>query len=477
MHSGESFLDWLRQQAPDTLSIRDIAHLVHQAADALQDMHNHSKVHRHVAPANFFIHPNKTYLDLPNLLLTGSEQSSHTEAAANPLYMAPEQWYGTPVPATDQYALAIIAYQLLTWHSPFQGTWDQLRYQHLQVMPQPPGVFSARIPSAVDAVILRALSKKPEDRFPSIAAFAGAFLQAAQVPYPTSNASMFETRGTTESRKVGIISQPARAVASYREQSVAARTTNSNVMYINRISPSSQIRELLLLGLVFLLVIGCIGLGFSAIVKRNQTALNLIQDPTNAVATSEAQYAATITSRTPIFADSLSSNASHHWDEGATCVFKDGTYHVLVLDHPGRLDLCRLRDMTLANVAVQVDVSFLSGDHAGLIFRYNHTKWYSFEVFPNGAFNVLRFDAKAEVRLTPLLPFGTRSTAIATGSQKNTLLVIANGPDIKLYINSVFVGEVRDSAYANGLPGFVVVTSTTETNGDASFSNFKVYKL
>ncbi len=52
--------------------------------------------------------------------------------------MAPEQWQGYPVPATDQYALAIMVYQLLTGPLPFKGNQAQLMYQHLQEQPPPP---------------------------------------------------------------------------------------------------------------------------------------------------------------------------------------------------------------------------------------------------------------------------------------------------------------------------------------------------
>ena len=68
--------------------------------------------------------------------------------------------------------------QLLTGTSPFLGNMQQVMYQHLQVLPKPPSSINSRIPPAVDDVILRALAKKPEDRFPSVQAFATAFEQA-----------------------------------------------------------------------------------------------------------------------------------------------------------------------------------------------------------------------------------------------------------------------------------------------------------
>src|SRR5258707_1017539 len=101
-----------------------------------------------------------------------------------PTYMAPEQWSGHPVPATDQYALAIMAYELLTGRTPFTGAMGSVMYQHLMTQPPSPSVLNPQISQAIDAVILRALAKQPEDRFPSITEFAQAFQVAVQDTSP-----------------------------------------------------------------------------------------------------------------------------------------------------------------------------------------------------------------------------------------------------------------------------------------------------
>jgi serine/threonine protein kinase len=92
--------------------------------------------------------------------------------------MAPEQWQDHPVPATDQYALAVMTYELLTGRPPFQGNHSQLMYQHFHVQPNPPSSINSRISSDIDAVVLRALAKQPAHRFPSIASFDRALQQA-----------------------------------------------------------------------------------------------------------------------------------------------------------------------------------------------------------------------------------------------------------------------------------------------------------
>jgi len=184
-----SLVDWLRnQRTPDQLSSSIVVAFIRQAASALQHAHNHRLMHLDVKLSNFLVRSQEDRPDCPDLLLADFGISKFSTATATasqsirgtPLSMAPEQWNGVPVAATDQYALAIMAYQLLTRQSPFQGNMQQLMYQHLFQSPMPPSVYNTRIAQSVDAVILRALAKKSEDRFPSVSDFANAFEQAWQ---------------------------------------------------------------------------------------------------------------------------------------------------------------------------------------------------------------------------------------------------------------------------------------------------------
>jgi serine/threonine protein kinase len=185
--SEGSLVDWLRSQKDTgTLSSQEVIYFIHQASNALQHAHNHNLMHLDVKPSNFLIRQRDDSPNRPDLLLADFGIAKFNTATAiasqsirgTPAFMAPEQWAGVPVPATDQYALAIMAYQLLTGRSPFIGNMQRVMYQHLQESPMPASMFNSRIPKTVDVVLLRALAKKPQDRFPSISAFAQAFEQA-----------------------------------------------------------------------------------------------------------------------------------------------------------------------------------------------------------------------------------------------------------------------------------------------------------
>ncbi len=183
-----SLAGWLRQRVEKPLSPQDIAFVIEQAAEGLQYAHDHDVIHLDVKPSNFLLRGNKKNPNHPTLLLAdfGIARSSTTVSNTSrtirgtPTAMAPEQWTSSPVPATDQYALAVMTYEMLTGRPPFVGSMEQLMYQHFSTPPPGPNTFNTALPAEVNPVLIRALAKKPEDRFPSIAAFADALQNAVQ---------------------------------------------------------------------------------------------------------------------------------------------------------------------------------------------------------------------------------------------------------------------------------------------------------
>lgn len=237
---------------------------------------------------------------------------------------------------------------------------------------------------------------------------------------------------------------------------------NPNIIGSNRLSRPSHLRGLLLLGIVFIIVVSGIGFGFYALLKNNQTA-----------GSSETGLARAITSSKPIFADNLSSNIIGLWDSDKTaCVFKGGTYHVLV-STADTVNGCGEQKFTIDNFAIEVDVSLLSGNNAGVYFRYNSSKdiYYLFSITRQGEF----FFAVMHGQTPYAIISPTKTTAISAGNARNTLLVTGKGSDFKFFINGVFVGEAQNNIIPSGFMGFFVQTSKAETSGEASFSNLKMF--
>ncbi len=199
-----SLVDWLRRQGGTLLPLQDVVHLVVQVAEALQHAHRHQIIHLDVKASNFLVRGREESGHLPDLLLADfgiAHLSAATSTASQsirgtPSSMPPEQWAGHPVAASDQYALAIMIYQLLTGTVPFQGNMQQMMYQHLNESPRPPSVHNANISASIDTVLLRALAKKPEERFPSILAFTAAFQTACQDRQDGSSHEEYEIPAT-----------------------------------------------------------------------------------------------------------------------------------------------------------------------------------------------------------------------------------------------------------------------------------------
>ena len=175
----------LRQRHPrgECLSLETTVTYVKQIAAALHYAHQHDVMHRDVKPENMLLgdHQVVRLSDFGLALLAPSpEQLSTQEMSGTIPYMAPEQLQGKPRPASDQYALGIVAYEWLCGVRPFEGNYWQLAHQHISVPPPPLREKDPSLPASVEAVVLKALAKDPQQRYGSVHLFAQAFEQAAQ---------------------------------------------------------------------------------------------------------------------------------------------------------------------------------------------------------------------------------------------------------------------------------------------------------
>ena len=163
-------------------SLGEIAELLRQVGSALDYAHSQGVVHRDIKPSNILFdnHGNAYLVDfgIAKLLEATATGLTGTGAVVGTFaYMAPEQWRAEPLtPATDQYALGVMTYALVTGHLPFEApTPAGVMHAHLNERPRPPRVHRPDVPDAVEQVIERALAKKPGERFPTCTAFAQAF--------------------------------------------------------------------------------------------------------------------------------------------------------------------------------------------------------------------------------------------------------------------------------------------------------------
>jgi serine/threonine-protein kinase len=167
-----------------------IVPILTQVCDALQAAHLNGVVHRDLKPENIFLvrHDRTPHfvkvLDFGIAkLLDGARAPGQTSLGTiigTPEYMAPEQWAGKGVDGrTDLYALGIIAYELLSGRTPFgKGGLGSLLHAHLQEMPAAPHEVNRSVPVFLSQLVMRAMAKRPEDRFKSAAEMRAALEQA-----------------------------------------------------------------------------------------------------------------------------------------------------------------------------------------------------------------------------------------------------------------------------------------------------------
>ncbi len=173
----------LRQHiAPgEKLAPDKVKRLLSPVASALHYAHMSNIIHGNLHPGNLLIKEhNDTSPLLAEFSLTpsGFTPSLDDEEFAIP-YMAPEQLRGQPGAASDQYALAVMAYEWLCGRRPYEATdREQLQQQQQQAPFSLPSSLNSAISPAVERVIVQALAPDPTERFPHIQAFADHYLSA-----------------------------------------------------------------------------------------------------------------------------------------------------------------------------------------------------------------------------------------------------------------------------------------------------------
>jgi serine/threonine-protein kinase len=174
------------------MEIKRALKILEQVAAALDYAHKAGIVHRDVKPSNILIDSNdKAILTDFGLVLRQSVDQTLGTAFGTPRYISPEQAVASEdaIPQSDIYSLAVILFEILTGQSLFKGSTPmEMALSHIHQAPPPARSINQDIPPAVEAEILKALSKDPKQRHQN----ATDLIQAVKKGYGMSNASTEE---------------------------------------------------------------------------------------------------------------------------------------------------------------------------------------------------------------------------------------------------------------------------------------------
>jgi serine/threonine-protein kinase len=216
-----------RGQIPADEAVRILTPL----ADALDYAHRSGIVHRDIKPGNVFVLADgrPKLMDVGVAHLESSSMTAQGHFFGSPSYMAPEQVSGGQVAAAaDLFSLAVVAYEMMTGHRPFEGaSITAIMYRVVNEDPPAPRQWDFDLPPVYDDIFRRALSKTPGERYPDAAALVRALEKREFVPAAVDLlAHLEETLSPSEARALAAAAAGASATPVPPELLAAVETTD-----------------------------------------------------------------------------------------------------------------------------------------------------------------------------------------------------------------------------------------------------------
>jgi hypothetical protein len=513
---GGSLGDTLRagDKVPLPLAAGVVARIVRQLAGALQTAHGAGLVHGDLKPNNIFVRtsPQGTPLavvgDFGQAILTQAAATLAANGGAGPeqtswiaeqlRYAAPEQLRGPAVPASDQYALAAVAYHLLTGRAPYAGDARALLATIPHENVTPPAQLNPAIPMEAERTLLRGLAKQPEARFPSVELFADLLDETLAVGTLPGGPGVTEQMSSLAAARSGVnpaASRGASAPFTYDDDLLPYASGTTGAMRLPADAPPrarwplALVAGIAVVALLFTCVLTTGLFGGNGILPLSGNLSRYLgpnvaptqgssADPTfQAQAQAAEGQLASATAGTPVLSDSFANNNAH-WATTSTSSIHDG--HLYITNPTGATPaLLKTPGLSsLASVTARVDIAHTQGaasDLAGLCFYIaSDTKgrqsFYTYLVSSEGRYEFWLYNGSWTF-LT-----GGYSAALKLGEgQTNTLAALAPARQgyADLFANGHFVAKVHLAANGptSGNAGMLVLN----LGSAAAFTQYAVY--
>jgi serine/threonine-protein kinase len=212
---GQSLKQML--DARERFPVAETVRIMEQMLAGLQFSHDSGVVHRDIKPGNVMIAKGGR-VKLADFGIARIESSVMTQDGTmlgTPAYMSPEQLMALTVDArSDLYSAGVVLYQLLTGERPFEGGLTAIIHKALNTVPPRPSEIAVTAPPSLDAVVARAMAKRPADRYPDADSFAHALRTAFEAPSRTAAAEPELDDDATVVARPTPVPTPAPAVVS-----------------------------------------------------------------------------------------------------------------------------------------------------------------------------------------------------------------------------------------------------------------------
>lgn len=492
-----------KMEAGRPLPLDEIDRLFTQLADALSYAHSHGIIHRDLKPTNALIDSQGnlflTDFGIAKMLESASPRLTQTDAImGTPAYISPEQAQAVKVnQRSDIYSLGVILYEMVTGRVPFVAeTPLAVILKHVSDPLPPPSTVKSDIPNAIEQVILKALAKRPDDRFATVSEFLSAWKRAVG-----------DSKSTQRVPETIADHTPPKLMSADQTKMTAIEQTHLTPADQTQLAPADQTRLApvpapgtesksrgwlgwaagCLVGLCALLAIGVgaayiFNIGGFADTTPSQTPLPTsteVPPPTNI-----PQSTATV----PVTAETLLDDDFS--DDSIWGLFNDSTASIKYDGEALRMKAFKKNWIIWStpngefyeNVHTEVTAYNNDGESTtafGIIcYQQESTSSYYYGVITQvGEYAIAKAEeGETDIFFTNNDKWGS-STLIPKNANSYRIGMDCGNGTLSLYVNGKLVDSVHDNAYASGSSGLIIWSGENVNSADVTFDDFLLKSL